>query len=134
MFEHVASDVRSIRAGDQGGLATFADPAEAKITVQRSAAKPFDLTDAPALIETRITETFIGDIGGEARVRALQLSRADHSAGMMSLQRVRRRLGDRQGTFVLQGSAIINNGDLFCCSWIGDRRSFRAAPRRQFSS
>ena len=99
--------------------------AEAKITVQSSEAEPYDQTSSPALMELRLSETFTGDIDGESPVRALQVLRDDHSACLVSMQRFRGKLGSRQGTFVLQGSEIVENGniedDLVCRSRIGDR-------------
>jgi Protein of unknown function (DUF3224) len=84
--------------------------AEAKITVQSSEAKPYDQTASPALMEIRISETFTGDINGESTVRALQVLRGDRSASMVSVQRFSGKLGGRQGTFVLQGSELVENG------------------------
>lgn len=63
-------------------------------------------------LNDRITETFTGDIDGESIVQALQVRRDDRSASMVSMQRFRGRLGGRQGTFVLQGSEIIENGKI----------------------
>jgi uncharacterized protein DUF3224 len=64
------------------------------------------------LVELHLTETFTGDIEGEAPVRALQVLRDDKSACLVSMQRVRGKLGGRQGTFVLQGSEIVENGKI----------------------
>jgi hypothetical protein len=86
--------------------------AEAKITVQSSEADPYDQSARPHLIEIRLSETFAGDIAGESTVRALQILRDDRSASLVSLQRFRGRLGGLQGTFVLQGSEIIENGKI----------------------
>jgi hypothetical protein len=86
--------------------------AEAKITVQSSEAKPYDQTASPALMEIRLNEAFTGDIDGESPVRALQVLRDDKSACLVSLQRFRGKLGGRQGTFVLQGSEIVENGKI----------------------
>jgi hypothetical protein len=86
--------------------------AQAKITVQSSAATPYDQTASLALREIRLTETFTGDIDGESPVRALQVLRADHSACLVSRQRFRGKLRGRQGTFVLQGSEIVENGKI----------------------
>jgi hypothetical protein len=63
-------------------------------------------------MEIRLTETFTGDIDGESKVRALQVRRDDRSASMVSMQRFRGKLGGRQGTFVLQGSEIVENGKI----------------------
>jgi Protein of unknown function (DUF3224) len=84
--------------------------AKAKITVQSSEARPYDQTASPRLMEIRLNETFTGDIDGESPVRALQVLRDDHSASLVSVQRFRGKLGGRQGTFVLQGQEIVENG------------------------
>jgi hypothetical protein len=86
--------------------------AKAKITVHSSEAKPYDQTAGPALMEIRLSETFTGDIDGESSVRALQVLRNDRSASMVSVQRFCGKLGGRQGTFVLQGSEILENGKI----------------------
>ncbi len=86
--------------------------AQAKITVQSSEAKPYDQTASPALMEIRLSEAFTGDIDGESPVRALQVLRDDQSACLVSMQRFRGKLRGRQGTFVLQGSEIVENGKI----------------------
>ena len=86
--------------------------AKAKITVQSSEAQPYDQSASPALMEIRLNETFTGDIEGESPVRALQVLRDDHSASLVSVQRFRGKLGGRQGTFVLQGQEIVENGKI----------------------
>lgn len=86
--------------------------ADTKITVLNFEAKPFDQTPSPALMEIRISETLTGDIAGESTVRALQLKRDDHSASLVSMQRVSGELGGRKGTFVLQGSESVDNGNI----------------------
>ena len=86
--------------------------AKAKITVRSSEVEPYDQTASPALVEVRLIETFAGDIEGESPVRALQVLRDDKSACLVSMQRFRGRLGGRHGTFVLQGSEIVENGKI----------------------
>jgi uncharacterized protein DUF3224 len=86
--------------------------AKAKITVRGSEVEPYDQSASPALVEVRLTETFAGDIEGESPVRALQALRGDKSASLVSMQRFRGKLGGRQGTFVLQGSEIVENGKI----------------------
>jgi len=86
--------------------------AQAKITVQSSEAKPYDQTASPALMEIRLSETFTGDIDGESPVRALQVLRDDQSACLVSRQQFRGKPRARQGTFVLQGSEIVENGKI----------------------
>jgi len=86
--------------------------AAAKITVHSSESKPYDQTAGPKLVEVNLTETFTGDIEGESPVRALQVLRDDKSACLVSLQRFSGKLAGRQGTFVLQGSEIVENGKI----------------------
>lgn len=84
--------------------------AEAKIAVQNSEAKPYDQAAGPALTEIHLTETFAGEIDGESTVRALEVRRPDRTATMVSMQRFRGKMGNRQGTFVLQGAETVENG------------------------
>jgi hypothetical protein len=86
--------------------------AAAKVTVQSSEARPYDQTASPALVEISMKETFTGDIEADSSVRALQVRRDDRSASMVSLQRVSGKLSGRQGTFVLQGLEIIEDGKI----------------------
>jgi hypothetical protein len=86
--------------------------AEAKIAVQSSEVLPYDRAEGSALAEIRLSETFTGDLEGDSPVRALQVQRDDQSACLVSMQRFRGRLGERQGSFVLQGSEIVANGKI----------------------
>jgi hypothetical protein len=81
-----------------------------KVVVRRSEVERYDETTTPVLAEVRIAETFTGDIEADSPVRALQMQRADGSATQVSLQRVRGTLGGRRGTFVLQGSQLVEHG------------------------
>jgi hypothetical protein len=60
----------------------------------------------------RISETFAGDLEGESTVWALQVLHDDRSASMVSVQRVCGTLGGRRGSFVLQGSETVENGEI----------------------
>jgi len=86
--------------------------ATAKVSVQSSQAEPYDQTASPTLVQINIVETFTGDMDGESPVRALQVRHDDRSASMVSLQRFRGKLRGRQGTFVLQGTEVIENGKI----------------------
>ena len=86
--------------------------ATATITVQNSEVKAYDQTAGPKLMEIHLNETFIGDLDGESPVRALQVLRDDKSASLVSVQRFHGKLGGRQGTFVLQGSEIVEKGKI----------------------
>ena len=84
--------------------------ARATIAVQNAEANPYDRNAGPALMEVHLTERFTGDIKGESTVRALQVLREANSASLVSMQRFRGELGGRRGTFVLQGSEIVESG------------------------
>ena len=86
--------------------------AKAKIVVRKSESEPFDETISPVLMRIRIDETFTGDIDAESTVQALQLLRDDKSASMVSMQRVVGTLDGRNGSFVLQGSEIVERGKI----------------------
>jgi hypothetical protein len=107
----------SVQVSVQAGGQSTAEPpkrthAKAKITVQSSDAKPYDQTAGPALVEIHLNETFTGDIAGASPVRAFEVRRDDHSSTLISMQRFRGKLGERQGTFVLQGSESVENGKI----------------------
>jgi hypothetical protein len=86
--------------------------ANAKVIVQNSETKSYDHTTSPTLTELRLNETFTGDLDGESPVRALQVIREDRSASQVSMQRFHGKLGGREGTFVLQGTEIVENGKI----------------------
>jgi len=105
--------------------------AEATVTVKSSETEPYDRWEGTTLIETRIVETFTGDIEGESTVRARGLRREDESACLVSLQRVVGMLGGRAGSFVLCGDETIAGGKI-AASWFvvqgsgtGDLRGLR---------
>src|SRR5262245_36023755 len=96
----------------EGFLHTATSGAAPGFFYARCARNQVDRRSSPALVEARLTETFAGDIEGESPVRALQVLRDDKSACLVSMQRFRGRLGGRHGTFVLQGSEIVENGKI----------------------
>jgi hypothetical protein len=84
--------------------------AVAKVTVQSSEVNPYDRGANATLLEVHLSESFAGDINGEASVRALEVLRDDRSASLVSVQRFRGKLDGRGGTFVLQGQEVVENG------------------------
>ena len=86
--------------------------ATAVVSVQHSSAKAYDETASPTLKELTLEETFSGDINGTSLVRALQIARANGSATMTSVQRFKGTLGAKNGTFVLQGTEVIESGKI----------------------
>jgi hypothetical protein len=113
----LAASVQSTKAASMNTPQPETEPrtrahAVAKITVQNSEARPYDQTASPALTEVRLTETFTGDIDGKSTVRALEVRRGDHSSSLVSMQRFRGTLDGRQGTFVLEGSELVEKGKI----------------------
>jgi len=86
--------------------------AHAKVAVQEARSTPYDCGVGPELVELALKETFTGDMAGESTVRALQVRHADGAATMVSLQRFDGQLGSRRGTFVLQGSGVVEGGQV----------------------
>lgn len=84
--------------------------AKAKVIVRNSQADPYEKGERPALVEIHLNESFTGDMDGESTVRALEVQRDNRSASLVSMQRFRGKIAGRQGTFVLQGSEIVENG------------------------
>jgi hypothetical protein len=86
--------------------------AAAKVKVQKSRADVYDRMTGLALAVISIEEIFSGDIEGTSTVRALEVRRPDGPASMVSMQRVRGKLGGREGSFVLQGQETIEHGKI----------------------
>ena len=81
-----------------------------KIVVHESETLPYDQGAGPGLAVIAIEESFSGDIEARSTVRALEIRRDDHSAQLISVQRVQGKLGGRTGTFVLQGEETVEGG------------------------
>ncbi|MFI5420726.1 MAG: DUF3224 domain-containing protein [Nitrososphaerales archaeon] len=65
--------------------------------------------EGPALHILELTEHFHGDIEGENQARAIRAVRADGSGSFVGISRVVGKVGDRSGSFVLQGSGSFAN-------------------------
>ena len=82
--------------------------ATGRIEVKTYDPRPYDEpSDGPQLTEIHVTETFTGDIEGEGAVRFLQAVRKDGSASFAGIERVTGKLGDREGTFLLQDTGTL---------------------------
>ena len=65
--------------------------------------EPYDETEgAPKLTRARVAKVFSGDIEGESVVEYLMVHRPDGTASFVGVERVVGRLGDMEGSFVLQ--------------------------------
>jgi hypothetical protein len=82
--------------------------ATGRIEVGSYKPKPYEEpSDGPDLVEIHVREKFIGDIEGEGVVRFLQAQRQGASASFVGIERVSGRIGDREGTFLLQDAGTL---------------------------
>ena len=73
--------------------------------------KPYnEMEGGPKLTRASVTESWHGDIAGEGTVEYLMTYRDDGSANFVRVERVVGRVGDRSGSFVLQGSGTFESG------------------------
>lgn len=88
-----------------------------RIAVKTYVPVPYDEVEGgPNLVNIDVTETFIGDIEGEGSVRFLQAMNPDGSASFCGIERVKGRIGKRQGTFLLQDEGTLT-GKLVSGTW-----------------
>jgi hypothetical protein len=74
--------------------------------------KPYNEIDGLAkLTRTSVANQYQGVIEGEGASAGLMVYGADGSASFVSLERVIGRVGDRSGSFVLQGSGTYDNAE-----------------------
>jgi len=71
--------------------------------------KAWNEVTGPKLTHTIVTQTFQGDLEGEAAVQFL-MTYSDIRANFVGLQRVVGHIGKRSGSFVLQITGIFENG------------------------
>ncbi len=85
--------------------------ATGRFEVKRWDEQPYDeIEGGPKLTRASVTESWHGDIEGEGSVEYLMMYRDDGSASFVRVERVVGRLGDRSGSFVLQGSGTFEGG------------------------
>jgi hypothetical protein len=72
--------------------------------------QPYDAPHLPALTQASVSQEWLGDIEGEASVTYLLASREDKTASFIGLARVVGRIGEREGTFVMQDVGTFENG------------------------
>lgn len=69
-----------------------------------------ELEGAPKLTRSRMTNMFEGDLEGESWEEYLLVYRGPESCLFISLERVIGKLGDRSGSFVVQGQGTYQDG------------------------
>ncbi|MGH9440880.1 MAG: DUF3224 domain-containing protein [Thermoanaerobaculia bacterium] len=67
--------------------------------------------DLPKLTRASVAKTFTGDIEGESQVEYLMMYRSDGSATFVGLERIVGRIGDREGSFVLERLGVFEGGE-----------------------
>jgi hypothetical protein len=65
--------------------------------------------EGPALVRIHVVEDFSGDIQGEGVAVFLQTARSEDEASFVGVERVRGRIGDKLGTFVLQDQGTLRD-------------------------
>ncbi len=65
--------------------------------------------EGPALVRIHVVENFSGDIEGEGVAVFLQTARSEDEASFVGVERVRGRIGDKSGTFVLQDQGTLRD-------------------------
>jgi hypothetical protein len=69
-----------------------------------------EIDGAPKLTQSRVTNTFVGDIEGESWEEYLMMYRSDDSCSFIGLERIIGKLGERSGSFVVQGIGTYETG------------------------
>ena len=85
--------------------------ANARFGIKSWDEKPYsEGKELPKLTRASVVKTFTGDIEGEGQVEYLMMYRSDGSATFVGLERINGRIGDRNGSFVLQRTGVFENG------------------------
>lgn len=72
---------------------------------------PYDEAEAlPKMARAEVTNSFAGDIEGESTQQYLLAYQDEDSANFVGMERVTGRIGDREGSFVLQQNGTYENG------------------------
>ena len=66
--------------------------------------------EAPRLTHARVTNAYAGDITGEGTSESLMFYRDERTATYFGFERVVGRVGERSGSFVLQGTGTFEKG------------------------
>ncbi|HLF28462.1 MAG TPA: DUF3224 domain-containing protein [Anaerolineae bacterium] len=75
-----------------------------------------EIDGGPKLTRASVTKSLHGDVEGEGTLEYLMIYHADGSAGVVGLERVVGRVGDRSGSFVLQHSGT-DDGNAAKITW-----------------
>ena len=85
--------------------------ANARFAIKNWDEKPYSEGEGlPKLSRATVTKTYTGDIEAQAQVDYLMMYRGDGSASFVGLERVVGRIGEKNGTFVLQRLGAFESG------------------------
>lgn len=71
--------------------------------------KPYD-EDGPKLTRVTATVAYQGEIKGEGQLAYLMMYREDETATYVSMERITGSIGDRKGSFVVEGRGAFEDG------------------------
>lgn len=86
--------------------------ATGRINVTSYESDPYDNTGAFSICEVKIIEEFSGNLVGVGTVRFILVKDADGLAHFTGMERFLGKLGDRSGSFILQNSGTLKDGEL----------------------
>lgn len=85
--------------------------ANARFAIKSWDEKPYsEGPDQPKLTRASVKKTFTGDIEGDGHVEYTMMYRSDGSAAFVGLERIVGRIGDRNGSFVLERVGVFEGG------------------------
>jgi hypothetical protein len=85
--------------------------AKARFAITRWDEHPYsEGANQPKLTRATVVKKLTGDIEGEGRVEYLMMYRNDGSASFVGHERIVGKIGDREGSFVLQRTGRFENG------------------------
>src|SRR5882724_4290713 len=94
--------------GDQGKKS-----AKAMMTIQEHQVTPYDEPkEGPSLVKGHSEEKYGGDIEGIGVLEFLQANRPDGSANFVGIKRFTGKVGDKQGSFLLQDVGTVEGKNL----------------------
>ena len=92
-------------------MAKKSTQAKAEFSVKNWDEKPYnEIENGPKLTRASVTQSMDGDIQGVGAVEFLMAYRTDESASFIGLQRIVGSLGNRLGSFVLEGNGTYEDG------------------------
>jgi hypothetical protein len=86
--------------------------ATGRINVTSYDLKPYDTAEAFTISEANVTEEFSGNLVGIGSVRFSMVTEPGGTIHFTGMERFLGKLGERSGSFILQNSGTLRNGEL----------------------